>query len=64
MDYQKFAIFVLLLVIANFLTTWVNQMIPSQSGILGWAMGILIPAVILWLILRQWGGDAGIQVRE
>ena len=62
MDYQKFAIFVILLVAANFVTQYVNQMIPTQSGILGWMLGIVIPAGILWLLLKQWGKDAGVRV--
>lgn len=64
MDYQKFAWFVILLVIANFLSNFINDMLPDTSGILGYAIGILLPSGILYLLLKKWGRDAGVEVKE
>ena len=61
-DGQKFGIFVLLLLAANFITSLVNQYIPTQAGIFGWFLGILIPAATLWMLLKQWGKEAGVKL--
>jgi len=61
-DGQKFGIFVLLLLGANFITNLVNQYLPSQEGLFGWFLGIVIPAAILWLLLKQWGKEAGVKL--
>jgi hypothetical protein len=61
MDYQKFGWFVVLLVIANFLSNYINDILPTTSGIVGWFVGIIVPSGILYFLLKKWGKDAGVK---
>jgi len=62
MDWEKFAWFVILLLIGQFVAQFIMNFLPDE-GVFGVILGVLVPAFILYYLFRRWGKRAGVTVR-